>query len=179
MILFITLIWLSQTTLSQFSYLEIGLNLSGVSVVDRDIESYSENAKIIVIGKVTEVGDPYFMGSITPLQDATLEIEEVLKGDNSMKEIIVGRIAEQIEVSMEEQNNLEKLQDSLKGKEGILKHGERVLLFLAESMEGGYMIYGLNWGKFLIDESNNVSSVGSFRMSLREFKKTIVDLLEN
>lgn len=158
MILFITLIWLSETLLSQFSNLEMDIDLSGYSIVDRDIARYAQAAEMIVIGKVKSISDPYFRGNTTPLQDATLEVEEILKGDKSMKEIIVGRIAEEIEVSMEEQNDLEMLQNSLKGKSGKLKEGERVLLFLARSPEDGYMIYGLDYGKFLVDDENRVSS---------------------
>jgi hypothetical protein len=178
MILFVVSIWIAQTVLSQVSDVEIVPNINNFLVVRPDIDQYAKEAKIIVIGTVNEVSDPYFNGGITVLQDATLRIEEVLKGNISLKEIQVGGIGQQIEISMEEQSNIGKLQNSLKGKEGMLKLGERVLLFLVENPDAEYIIYGLYEGKYLIDDKENINGVNGFKMSMKKFKKEIKDSLE-
>lgn len=47
-----------------------------------------------------------------------------------------------------------------------------------KTTEGKYVPFAGSYGKYLIDNDNNVTSVGEFSMSLSELKKKIVEALK-
>lgn len=143
--------------------------------VARDITSYTNQADVIVVGTVREVNDPYITSAtgITLLQDAQVDVLEVLKGDRNMKNVKVSRLADQIEGFSPENIS------ALKGKTGLLKPGEKVLLFLGKDSAGDFVVFGGPYGKYLIDEINGVSGEGDFRMTLDHLKSQIQETLKS
>jgi len=130
---------------------------------------YSKQANAIVVGNVREVTDPYLTPKhqLTIQQDAQVDVEEVLKGDASRKNVKITGLA--IEADVVSPENIE----TLKGKYELLVPGEHVLLFLGTNSSGEYVVFGGPYGKYLIDKDNNVSSIGDVKMSLADLKQKI------
>lgn len=143
--------------------------------VARDMKTYTHQADIILLGTVRTVTDPYLKSAtgITLMQDAQIDVSEVLKGDPNLKNIKVSRLADQIEGFSPE--NLAEL----RGKTGLLKPQEKVLLFLGKDSAGDYVVFGGPNGKYLIDQNNNVTSEGDYRSSLDALKTQIQTELKN
>lgn len=144
--------------------------------MSRDITTYTQDVDAIVIGDVREVSDPYLKSDrgITLQQDAQINIREVLKGNTKMTSLKVGDLA----WGITEEFSPEKGVSSLKGKYGLLKPGENVLLFLGTNNWGDYVVFAGPNGKYLIDKDNNVTSIGNFKMSLEDLKAKIKEALK-
>ncbi|MEK9160064.1 MAG: hypothetical protein AAB383_05025 [Patescibacteria group bacterium] len=130
--------------------------VSNGSVIGRDADGlYSEEANAIIIGTVESMG----MDGGQPYTDATITIEEVLKGDENLST-----------VSVEVRNPLSSLwvEDS-----ASLFIGERVLLFLGTDANGDYVIFAGELGKYTIDENEEVTSIAEFKMPLADVKAKI------
>jgi hypothetical protein len=142
----------------------------------RDITAYTQNADAIIIGDIHDVTDPYLRKDrgITLQQDAQINIMEVLKGDVKTTSIKVTDLAGQID----EEFSPEKGIENLKGKYGLLKPNEKVLLFLGTNNWGEYVIFAGPYGEYLIDNNNTATSIGDFKMSLEDLKIKIKSALK-
>lgn len=140
------------------------------------VSVYTQNADAIIIGEVKEVTDPYLPkgGGISVQQDGKVDIKEVLKGDIKMTTVTITELADQVEGF-----TIDGGVPSLKGRPGLLRPGENVLLFLGTTNEGNYVVFAGPYGKYLIDQNNNVTSIGDFRMSLSDLKAQIQEALKN
>lgn len=143
--------------------------------VGRNITNYTQDATSIIIGEVKELSDPYIVqnGTISQ-QNLVIHIEEVLKGDPNMTKITL-LIDDEYAVEKSENGKVKFI--PLKGK-NVYKPGEKILLFVGQLTEGHYVPYAGPYGKYLIDEQQNVSSIGNFKMSLKELKSQIKEALK-
>lgn len=141
--------------------------------VARDINFYTQDTSAIVIGSVTKVGEPYLEDQgFNTRQDIELTISEVLKGDENMTTVnVLVRNHEIVQIDGTEKT-------IIPGDEPpLFVEGEHVLVFLGMTSQGEYVSYAGPYGKYLIDENNNVSSVGDFKMSLEDLKAKIREAL--
>lgn len=160
--------------MSVFQHTETLIDAPDAIYMARDITTYTQQSDLIIIGKVTEVNDPYVIGdTVTLQQDAQIDVQEVLKGDPAIKSVKVEGLANQIEGGYWP----EKLA-TLKGTYGLLVSGEKVLLFVGKETSGRYVVFAGPLGKYLIDDNNNVSSTTDFKMSLQDLKVKIQDALK-
>ncbi|MFA5788597.1 MAG: hypothetical protein WC924_01860 [Candidatus Gracilibacteria bacterium] len=143
--------------------------------IARDINFYTEDAPAIVIGQVTKVGEPYLenqgFGSI---QEIELAVTEVLKGNRSMTNVtIIVRGHEIVQVDGTGKS-------IIPGNEPpLFIEGEHVLVFLGMNGQGEYVSFAGPYGKYLIDDELNVTSIGDFTMPLKELKAKIDAALQN
>lgn len=160
--------------LSLFNRFSAFIDSPDALVIARDIKLYTQHADIIVVGNVHSVSDPYLLNdlSVNLQQDAQIDAQEVLKGDQKMTNVRVSDLAYELGELGEGFSTKDGVA-TLKGKFGLLKPDEKVLLFLGKNAEGNYVIFGRSYGKYVIDSDGNVSSAGDFRMSLNDLKKEI------
>ncbi|MFA6023714.1 MAG: hypothetical protein WC777_00650 [Candidatus Gracilibacteria bacterium] len=143
--------------------------------IARDLDLYTQSASLIVIGRVTKVGEPYLEDQgLGSRQEVELELSEVLKGDRSMTTVnVLVRGYEIVEVDGDEAT-------IIPGNEPpLFVAGEYVLLFLGTTSQGEYVSFAGPYGKYLIDNELNVSSSGDFSMSLEELKEKINAVLQS
>ena len=138
-------------------------------VITRDINVYTQSADAIVVGEVVEVSDPYFREGTQMIQrDVMVNVDEVLKGDEDMTDVTLivegGQIGRKRVI----------MEDGVR-----LTEGEKVLLFLGTNSDDEYVVFAGPYGKYLIDENDEVSSIGDFVMALDDLKAEIADDLEN
>lgn len=153
---------------------QAGTTFSSVSglYMRRNIPTYAQEAGGIVIGKVATVSASYLHKDrgFTSQQDVIVDVEEVIKGDRNMKSLKVLLEGTQM-VSVQE--GKEPIFTSDDESQVIFKPGEKVLLFLGVTNWGDYVPFAGPYGKYLIDENNNVQSIGEFSMSLEKLKSQI------
>jgi|GEM_PF-3419854 len=135
----------------------------GALVVTPDILVYSQGAEAIIVGTVKEIVD-YPNQTYIPLLNAKIEVEEALRGDPAMTDVVVM-------IPAPTQNVL--LEDTV-----TLAEGERVLLFLKTDASGNIVVIGHDAGKCLVDENDNVTGEPVFTMPLADLKAKIRDALE-
>jgi hypothetical protein len=141
----------------------------------RDINRYTQEATAIMIGKVRAVSQPYLREGrgITSQQNIQIDIEEVLKGDPNVSDMNI-LIEGGHTVVKSEENNIGFMPEE---KENLFEPGEKILLFIGKTTEGDYVPFAGPYGKYLIDENENVTSIGDFRMSFKELKTQIQEAL--
>jgi hypothetical protein len=138
--------------------------------VARDINEYSKQANAIIIGEVREVSDPYTVeGGVISQQNVTINVQEVLKGDPTMTDIRL-LIRGEYTAHKSERDRVSFVAEEEKN---IYKPGEKILLFVGKTTWNEYVPFAGPYGKYLIDENNNVSSIGDFQMPLEELKTEI------
>lgn len=145
------------------------------SVIARDINIYSREAAAIVVGKITNVGTPYLREDrgTTSQQDIEIDVEEVLKGNG---------IGANVKVLIEGGHSV--VIDGDKKTIGPESNGdlfvidEKVLLFIGTNSQNDHVVFAGEYGKYLIDENGNVTSVGDFSMPLIDLKAKIQEALE-
>ncbi len=141
------------------------------SYVGRDIAQYSKDVNAIILGSVSDVGEPYLRDDrgLTSQQDIKISVSEVIKGDikaNSDISLLIEG-GQNVLIS-ENQKTVVRSEES-----ALFSEGEKVLLFLGMNSRGDYVSYAGPYGKYLIDEQLNVTSIGGFEMSLSELKDKI------
>lgn len=141
------------------------------SYMARNIKVYSQEAAAIVIGEVRGVGAPYLREDrgITSQQDILIALQEVLKGDLNSKELKVLIQGGQV-VFKSKEGEVTFLNEA---GEDLFKPGEKILLFVGKTTWNDYVPFAGPYGKYLIDERNNVTSIGNFRMPLEDLKEEI------
>jgi hypothetical protein len=145
--------------------------------IARDIPFYTKQSLMIIIGEVTDVIDRRLTNNNISrfYQDVTFDLKEILKGDPGMTKMTV---------LVEGWPKFEKDEMHAFSAEGDVNFnpGEKVLLFVGKNFEGEYVSFAGPYSKYLIDENNNVSSIGDFRgdfrMSLTELKTQIQEALK-
>jgi hypothetical protein len=143
------------------------------SVIARDINLYSKEAAAIVVGKVTKVGIPYLREDrgTTSQQEVEITAEEVLKGNigANVKVLIEGGHSVVIEG--------DKKMIGSENNGDLFSLDEEVLIFIGTNGQNDYVVFAGEYGKYLIDDSGNVSSAGDFSMPLAELKAKIKEAL--
>ena len=151
--------WLSPSTVT----------LSALTIA-RDFAVYTNEADTIIIGQVETLGDPYFnQDNSIPQRNVTIAVEDILKGDDDMEDtvsvVVQGGQIGRTKVLVED--------------EARLIPGERVLLFLGMNNFGESVVFAGPYGKYLIDNNDEATSMGGFKMPLDELVSTIEAELDN
>lgn len=138
-----------------------------------DVNFYTHSAEAIIIGKVTNVNDPYVPEDILKVeQEGQIQAEEVLKGDSNMEVVTVTDLVGLVDLPADREDI------SLEGIVGILKPEEKVLIFLGKSPEGKYVPLAGPYSKFVIDANNYAIRVVGFNMPLNDLKAQIKEALK-
>lgn len=145
------------------------------SYIGRNISTYTQEAAAIIIGEVKEVGKPYVRPDrgYTSQQDIHIDVKEVMKGDPTLKTLkilIEGGHA----VAQSKNGDIHFISE----EEELFKPGEKILLFVGKTSWNDYVAFAGPYGKYLIDQNNNVKGVGGFQMPLEKLKSQIQEALK-